>query len=391
MAAHEFTLRGDQIGSFSNASGQGNNDDRVLTLKDVTALGSSSDVFTIRVQQVNGGVTEFSNGQFITILDSDGNVVAGPTGVQPDDEQGLAAGDEHLVIRNAKLVIDVGGLNEGPETVQYAHEDEVANASAGDNDGELDFADTTTEFEDAGAAFPCFTRTTLIRTPFGERAVEDLKPGDLISTLDGDPQPIVWTRSRISHFQTRDDHDLPVLIPAGSIAKDQPKRDLVVSAQHCVLVQSANEATYLAPAKGLLGGKIRIQRGRKSVEYYSLLLPSHQVIWANGCLCESTYPGDYLMRNLLDTYASEIFTHFPLLRLGARIGYGPRRRTCLTVRQSKALAKSWQQSGKPLNGSQRQSNLVDATLLSAQSPQAANLVLSKPRSGASCLPLRSSD
>lgn len=350
MATHEFTLRGDQIGSFSSASGQGNNQDRVLTLKDVTALGSSSETFTVRVTQVNSGSTQFTNGQFVTILDSDGNVVAGPVGVQPDDEQGLAAGDEHLVIRNANLVIDVGGLNAVSQTVEYSFAEEAADTDAGDNDGQLDFADTTSSFASSSPAFPCFARTTLIRTPHGARPVEDLKPGDLVLTLDGGPQPIVWTRSRISHFRTRNDHDLPVLIPSGSITPSQTGRDLVVSAQHCVLVQTPDNVSALAPAKGLLGGKIRILRGRKSIEYFSLLLPSHHVIWADDCLCESTYPGDYLMRTLPVGYAREISAQFPLLCMGAKIGYGPSILPRLTVCQSKALIKARRLSGKPLQG-----------------------------------------
>ena len=93
MAYFEFTLRGDQIGTFTSLSGTGNGVDRVVTLNDVSALGASTELFTIRVDQVNENSTEFSNGQLITILESTGNVVMSQTGVQPDIEQGLGAGD----------------------------------------------------------------------------------------------------------------------------------------------------------------------------------------------------------------------------------------------------------------------------------------------------------
>lgn len=42
----------------------------------------------------------------------------------------------------------------------------------------------------------CFTRGTMIACPEGLRAVEDLKPGDLVITRDHGPQPIRWIGGR---------------------------------------------------------------------------------------------------------------------------------------------------------------------------------------------------
>lgn len=41
-------------------------------------------------------------------------------------------------------------------------------------------------------AVPCFTPGTLIETPDGPRAVEDLQVGDLVSTLDNGVQKLIW-------------------------------------------------------------------------------------------------------------------------------------------------------------------------------------------------------
>jgi hypothetical protein len=55
MATFEFTLRGDQIGTFSSLAGDGNGVDRVVTLGSVSALASNAEIYTIRVDQAAPG------------------------------------------------------------------------------------------------------------------------------------------------------------------------------------------------------------------------------------------------------------------------------------------------------------------------------------------------
>ncbi|KJZ20371.1 hypothetical protein [Loktanella sp. S4079] len=107
MPTVTLSLRGDQIGTYSSLRGIGNNTGRKVDLSDVQAVGTSSDVYTVVVEQVNAGVTEFQNGQFVTILDSNGNIVMPRTSINPDAEQGKAAGDEHLIIIQSNFLIDL--------------------------------------------------------------------------------------------------------------------------------------------------------------------------------------------------------------------------------------------------------------------------------------------
>jgi hypothetical protein len=60
--------------------------------------------------------------------------------------------------------------------------------------GEADLLRHGTDGEvDLGEVLLCFARGTRIAVPGGSRAVEALRPGDLVETLDRGPQPVVWT------------------------------------------------------------------------------------------------------------------------------------------------------------------------------------------------------
>lgn len=62
MATVTLTLRGDQLGTYDSLSANGNNAGRKVNLEGVKALGTGSDTYTVVVEQVNNGVTEFQNG-----------------------------------------------------------------------------------------------------------------------------------------------------------------------------------------------------------------------------------------------------------------------------------------------------------------------------------------
>ncbi len=70
MATFFLTIRGDQLGTFSSLSGNGNGINRVLTLSGTSPYGSATDVYTIRIDQAANDATQFTNGQIVTIYDS---------------------------------------------------------------------------------------------------------------------------------------------------------------------------------------------------------------------------------------------------------------------------------------------------------------------------------
>ncbi|MCO4318298.1 Hint domain-containing protein [Phyllobacterium sp. 21LDTY02-6] len=132
---------------------------------------------------------------------------------------------------------------------------------------------------------PCFVRGTLIATPEGPVAVERLKAGDLISSLNHGAVAIKWVGNRTIDPKTLDKprNDLPIRIKAGAIAENMPERDLAVSPDHCMFIADA-----LVPAKLLVNGTTITQPVTLSpVDYFHIELEEHDVIWANGALAET--------------------------------------------------------------------------------------------------------
>ena len=184
----------------------------------------------------------------------------------------------------------------------------------------------------------CFGEGTLIETDQGYVAVEDLSAGDLVRTLDSGFQPIVWVSKSQHDWPGCDTAYRPLEVRAGAFGGNQPLRDLVVSPQHRILVQSDGlpEKGVLAPAKGMLERSgVRIMRGKKQITYYHVLLPAHAVVFANGLPCESFYPGDEALKALTKTQRID------LLRALSKTGcfdlrnYGAFARPILSVQETK--------------------------------------------------------
>ncbi len=251
------------------------------------------------------------------------------TFVQPDIEQGLGAGDEHLIFGNNGLFIDLTGVESGTTTYSFA--DEVATAQLGDNDGELDFADTRT-------TFPCFAKGTLIETDAGPRPVETLTPGVGVLTADGAVLPIRWVQGRLAEFADTDDRHRPILFSPGSLDSDLPRRPLIVSPQHRIVVRTRCGALVLTPAKALLSRPgVRLMRGLSQTIYYAILLDQHAILLSEGAPTESFYPGPTVLRDLPPLQRATILRLFPALRTNPSGGYGPFALPVLSVTEGRSL------------------------------------------------------
>ncbi|MDK3017676.1 choice-of-anchor L domain-containing protein [Pseudodonghicola flavimaris] len=185
---------------------------------------------------------------------------------------------------------------------------------------------------------PCLVAGTLVDTPNGPVAVEDLKPGDLVLTEDNGAQPIRWCGRATRRAEGR---DAPVVIEAGALG-DHGRVEL--SQNHRVMLRSLRaelmfgESEILVKAKDLLNDQtIRLRRDNSAVTYVHLLFEKHQIIRGNGLESESYHPGD----ETLDSFDAE--TRDELLRLMPAVAehgpeaYGPAARLPLKSYESKAL------------------------------------------------------
>jgi hypothetical protein len=204
-------------------------------------------------------------------------------------------------------------------------------------------------------AVPCFTRGTLISTPTGDVAVEDLREGDLVLTKDNGPQPIRWIGSKSVEnlLFPHNEKIRPIRIKAGALGVNTPAIDLIVSPQHRILVRSnivqkmfsANEV--LVAAKQLLQiDGIDTASDMTDVEYFHILFDTHEVVFSNGAETESLYTGPQAINSLPKESVEEIFRIFPELR---DIDYTPSAaRILASGRQSRKMAVRHVQNGKPL-------------------------------------------
>lgn len=336
MATVYLTIRGDQLGTFANMHGNGNGAGRVVSLRGTQPVGSSDEIYTVVVEQVSAGATQFANGQFVTIYDQDGGVVMPRTGVQPDIEQGLGGGDEHLIFQSSKFFIDLNGVTRGKTT--YTNASQTGDPGVGDNDGEMDFSDTRPNF-------PCYATGTLIRTDRGPRPVEDLVAGDRVTDLEGRAHVLLWTAARRIVLDHRDHPQRPILFRPGSLPGSRigprPHRDLLVSPQHRMLVVTPGGTEMLAPAHTLTARPgVRRAYGLKSVTYHALLLPRHAVLCANGAAAESFYPGPFILRQLPAFQRLQVLAHVPALLGDPSGGYGPAARPVLTPAAARDLHRA---------------------------------------------------
>ncbi len=131
----------------------------------------------------------------------------------------------------------------------------------------------------------CYAAGTRIAAAFGEIAVEMLRAGDLVRTAGDRLAPVAW----VGHTTLNLDHHpaprqaAPVRIAAGAFAPGLPRRDLLVSPDHAMLVDDV-----LIPAHRLINGaSIRQDTTLRTVRYIHVELDRHDLLLAEGLASES--------------------------------------------------------------------------------------------------------
>lgn len=174
-----------------------------------------------------------------------------------------------------------------------------------------------------------FVSGTKIRCRNGDIPVENLQPGDLVATVDSGFEPLRWI-NRTTHV-ARGGY-APVKIRAGALGANGPKDDLFVAQQTQVLVCGPRaqalfgQDDVLVPAGELLESPgIALNTEIDIVSYHTLLFDKHEILTANGALCESFHPAMTSDTVLESGVAAAICKIFPELEKDWR-AYGDQAR-----------------------------------------------------------------
>ena len=135
----------------------------------------------------------------------------------------------------------------------------------------------------------CFLRGTRIRTLTGYRPVECLSLGDVLPTVFAGPAPIREIRHFSYERQGRDEPwpvgVRPIRIRPSAIKDNIPHADLYLSAAHSLYIDGV-----LVPAWNLINGTSITRDGAEHlnvIEYFHIILDQHDVIDAEGALCDT--------------------------------------------------------------------------------------------------------
>ncbi|GBQ85892.1 Hint domain-containing protein [Asaia krungthepensis] len=137
----------------------------------------------------------------------------------------------------------------------------------------------------------CFLAGALIETEDGEVPVEKLVAGQKVMTYDakGEPaglQAITWSGCKASVVQDTGHPDVdkrPICILAGAFGSDAPRSDLLVTPEHCFLIDG-----MFVPARMLVNHRSIFYRDDlPRYEYYHFKTAGHAIICANGALTET--------------------------------------------------------------------------------------------------------
>lgn len=265
----------------------------------------------------------------LDVLDNDVNTTPGImfithiNGIAVSVGDSVTLGTGQTVTLNADGTLSVTSDNDF-ETVNFTYGIENTN-------GEIDTGFVTI------ATVPCFVAGTLIEVENGTRCVEDLKPGDMVWTMDRGFQPLRWIGQRTV---LAEGSWAPVRVAAGTFGDHAT---LMLSPQHRILVRDPladlvfGTPEVLIAAKHLVNDHTVQTITGGSVTYVHLLFDQHEIVMSNGLATESFLPGPQTMDAFEDDVVDELTSLFPELDFQTGKGYGTAARQILKKHEARLL------------------------------------------------------
>ncbi|MEP5155180.1 Hint domain-containing protein, partial [Planktotalea sp.] len=201
----------------------------------------------------------------------------------------------------------------------------------------------------------CFAKGTSIKTETDHTHIENLQIGDTVQTADGNVKPVRWIGSRkitVAHLKANPKL-YPIRISAGALGNSLPKRDLLVSRQHRILV-SSKVAERMFGVKDVLIPAIKltaldgifIDQSVQDIEYFHMLLDDHEMVLAEGAPSETLLTGAQCLNTLTPAAKKEVLALFP--NIEAEISAPKTVRLVPARKQQKRLIDRHAQHKKPL-------------------------------------------
>lgn len=347
------------------------------------SLGILLDNFTISLSPAGAAA---SGNSFDDVIDGgDGNdiiygqegndVITGGTG---DDVMSGGIGDDIFVLADGSGsdiatdfeigsdLLDVTGLNDADGNP--VNVGDVTVTSDGEGGSILTFpngeqiilrdidpgdVDTNAELNDIG--IPCFVSGTMIETQEGPMPVEKLASGTMVKVAGGGFASLRLNLNRflLAAELAQKPQLRPVRISAGALGAGLPRRDLWVSRQHRMLIDSPIALRMFETRQALIAAvrlvglpNITVDNVRRDFTYHHLVFDTHQIVHAEGAPSESFLTGPEGLRALGEAARAEIIEIFPRLATGAR-AMAPAR-IIPTNRRQKMLVARHHKNAKPV-------------------------------------------
>jgi len=166
----------------------------------------------------------------------------------------------------------------------------------------------------------CFTPGTMIRTPDGAKDIATLSEGDLVQTKDNGTAEVLWLGSKtISGARLRAMPDfVPIRIRAGALDVDVPDPGLLVSPDHRIVLKGAraralfNAEEVLVCARDLVNDHSIIRdHSVTGVSYIHMMLPQHEIVFANGVATESFHPASAAIHSVRAEELERMYDRLP--------------------------------------------------------------------------------
>lgn len=255
--------------------------------------------FEFELRQSLSEVTENLDGFIVEVISvSDGSVIYTSGDVFPSDNDAATTTTQNF---SASVTFPSGG----DYILRFT---EISLSGSSDTGGVI---------IDDVAIMVCFVRGTLINTENGVVPIEDLSIDEFVLTENHGLQQIRWIGATMVKAT---DKFHPVRIKAGALGLGLPKRDLLVSRQHRMVVESAIAERMFGKKKVFIPAiklteipGIYVDETFEEVEYFHILFDQHEIVFAEGAPTESLYTGPEAMKALSTQARAEILSLFPEL------------------------------------------------------------------------------